>query len=222
MTITVHAPPPPLDSALVARWGRISTTITADLFRGSVLADPRIRPLQPLPPGVRLVGRALTVRCAPPDFGAVLQAVDLAGRGDVVVIAADGDPNTAMIGDILSGVARRKAVAGVVCDGAVRDIGVLRSWSDFPVFSRSTIARGPSSKESGTVNAPVPFAGLNVTPGALVVGDDDGLVFLAPEEAAEFIDEAERRTQAEVDWVKRLEAGDTLCGVFAVPPATFL
>ncbi len=223
MTITVHrATLPPLDPALVARWARISTTITADLFKGSVLADPLIRPLRRLGPGPRLAGRALTVRCEPPDFGAVLQAVDLAGPGDVVVIAADGDARTAMIGDILSGVARRKGVAGVVCDGAVRDIAVLRDWADFPVFSRSTTARGPSSKDHGSVNAPVPFAGLPVAPGSLVVGDDDGLVFLSPAEAAASIDEAERRTQAELDWVVRLQAGETLCGVFDVQGAEFM
>ena len=223
MSITVHrATLPPLDPALVGRWAKISTTITADLFKGNCLADPLIRPLRRLAPQARLAGRAVTVRCEPPDFGAVLQAVDLAARGDVVVIAADGDPNTAMIGDILSGVARRKGVAGVVCDGAVRDVAVLGHWDDFPVFSRSTIARGPSSKERGSVNAPVSFAGLTVAAGALVVGDDDGLVFLSPDEAAGFIVEAERRTQAELDWVSQLQAGGTLCQVFDVLPAEFI
>ena len=195
MTITVHlATLPALDAALVGRWARISSTITADLFEGRVLADPLIRPLRRLAPGPRLVGRALTVHCEPPDFGAVLQAVDLATRGDVLVIAAGGDARTAMIGDILSGSARLKGGAGVVCDGAVRDIAVLRSWPDFPVFSRSTTARGPASKDRGSVNAPVSFAGLTVSPGALVVGDDDGLVVLSPDEAAGSIDEAERRS----------------------------
>ena len=220
MPITIHTLNlAAFDPGLLRRWAAVSTTITADLFTGKVLADPLIRPLRRLAPGPRLVGRALTVRCEPPDFGAVLHAIDRAGPGDVLVIAADGFRGAAMIGDILSGVARRRGVAGVVCDGAVRDIGVLAGWDDFPVFTRSNIARGPSSKERGAVNVPVPIGGVEVMPGALVVGDDDGLVFLAAADASGCIDEAERRTQAEVDWVARLEAGESLCGVFGVPDA---
>ena len=59
-----------------------------------------------------MVGRAVTVRCEPPDVGAVLYAIDLIQPGDVLVIAANGDAETAMIGEILGGQLRRRGGCG--------------------------------------------------------------------------------------------------------------
>ena len=220
MAVTIHAPPAPLDPALVRRWAAVSTTITADLCQGRTLADPAIRPLRPLGTGPRLAGRARTVQVDPPDFGAVLHAVDRAEPGDVLVIAAGGRVDVAILGDILGGVARRRGVAGVVCDGALRDVASLVAWADFPAFARGTTARGPSSKEGGTVDATIRFGGLTVAPGLLVVGDDDGLVVLSRAEAEGLIADAEERTAAELAWVARLAAGETLAAVFGLAAPT--
>lgn len=220
MAVTIHTPPAPLDPALVRRWSAISTTITADLCEGRTLADPAIRPLISLGSGGRLAGRARTVRVDPPDFGAVLHAVDRIEPGDVLLIAAGGRVDVAVLGDILGGVARRRGAVGVVCDGALRDVATLRGWGDFPAFACGTTARGPSSKEGGTVDAPVRFGGLAVASGLLVVGDDDGLVVLSREEAQGLIAAAEERAAAERAWVARLEAGDTLQAVFGLAEPT--
>ena len=91
-----------------------------------------------------LFGRAITARCEPPDFGAVLHAIDLVGKGDVLVIAADGVTTHAMVGDILGGHLRNKGAAGCVCDGAVRDTHTLAGWYDFPVYCKTITPRGPS------------------------------------------------------------------------------
>lgn len=220
MTVTIHAPPARLDPALVRRWAAVSTTITADLCEGRTLADPALRPLRALGAGPRLAGRARTVRVDPPDFGAVLHAVDRAEPGDVIVIAAGGRVDVAVLGDILGGALRRRGAAGVVCDGALRDVATLAGWDDLPAFARGTTARGPSSKDGGTVDGPVDFAGLAVEPGMLVVGDDDGLVVLSRAEAEGAIAAAEERAQAERGWVARLEAGDTLAAVFGLAEPT--
>jgi 4-hydroxy-4-methyl-2-oxoglutarate aldolase len=220
MTVTIHRPAlPALDPDLVRRWRAISTTITADLVEGWTLADPAIRPLRPLGSVSRLVGRTRTVRCEPPDFGAVLHGIERAEPGDVIVIAAGGHCGVAVLGDILGGVAHRKGVAGVACDGAVRDVAELVGWSDFPVFARATTARGPSSRAHGAIDGPVSFGGVAVVPGALVVGDDDGLLFLSPVEAAGFIAAAEQRREAEASWVARLQAGESLREVLGLPEA---
>lgn len=222
MTITIHrAARTALDPALIARWAAVPVTITADLHAGRTLVDPVIRPLRRLSPGPRLVGRAVTARCAPPDFGAVLHAVARAGRGEVVVIDARGDRDTAVIGELLSGAARRNGVAGVLCDGAVRDVGALALWEDFPVFTRWITARGPDSKSGGSVDAAVCVGGVTVAPGDLLVGDDDGVVVLSPAEAVASIDAAEAKVRAECDWETRLQAGDSPLDVFDVPPGVF-
>src|SRR3546814_2050700 len=72
----------------------------------------------------RLFGRAVTAMCEPPYFGAVVQSLDVIRAGDVLVIAANGDCRNAMIGEILGGYLRGRGCAGILCDGAVRDVEV--------------------------------------------------------------------------------------------------
>ena len=124
-----------------------------------------------------------------------------------------------MIGELLSGAARRKGSRGVVVDGAVRDIGTLASWPDFPVFSRGNTARGPSSMERGEVNGPVLLGGVSVAPGDLILGDDDGLVVIPHGEAEARLPAARAMVAAEEAWEARLTAGESTLEVFGVPAA---
>ena len=109
-----------------------------------------------------------------------LHALDLIGAGEVLVIAARAHRDHAMIGDILSGHLRAKGAAGVIVDGAVRDTATLGGWDDFAVFSRHITPRGPTGADQGAVMGPVPFGGITVNAGDLILGDDDGLVCLPP------------------------------------------
>ena len=124
-----------------------------------------------------------------------------------------------MIGDILSGHLRAKGVAGVVCDGAVRDTGTLGSWEDFPVFSRWINPRGPSGAEKGDVNLRVVIGGCRVAPGDLVIGDDDGLVTLSPQNVRAFIADAEAKLALEARWTEALAAGKSVAEVFGLAAA---
>lgn len=220
MTVTLYAAATaPLPPDLRARWQEVPAAVAADVLaaRGAPGGiDPAIRPL--LPPGVqpRLVGRAVTALCAPPDFGAVLHALDRTGPGDVLVIAAGGDAGTAMIGEILGGHLRRRGAAGLVCDGAVRDVAAFADWGDFPVFSRSVTPRGPVGVSEGAVHAPVSFGGVRIAPGDLLIGDDDGLVALTPALAAAVIDAAEAKLALEARWIAELAAGRPAAEVFGL------
>jgi regulator of RNase E activity RraA len=124
-----------------------------------------------------------------------------------------------MIGELLSGAARLKAVAGVVVDGAVRDVAKLASWPDFPVFSRGCTPCGPSSMDRGSVNERVVCGGARVAPGDLGLGDDDGLVIVPREEATARLAAALAMVQAEQAWEARLATGESTLEVFAVPNA---
>ena len=121
----------------------------------------------------KLFGRAVTARCEPPDFGAVLHALDQINHGDVLVIAADGRNDAAMIGEILGGHLRRCGGAGLICDGAIRDIATLSQWPDFSVFARSVNPRVPTEAAKGAVNSPVNIGGRLINPGDLMIGDDE-------------------------------------------------
>jgi len=209
----------PLAPALIAGWAGVPITIAADLFRGRTLVDPALRPVRPFGGARRLAGSAVTTFCERADYGPVHHAIAVAGAGDVILVDAGGRIDVAMIGELLSGAARRKGVAGVAVDGAVRDIGTLAAWSDFPVFCRGNTARGPASMERGMVNDTIMFGGVRVTPRDLVIGDDDGLVVIPRSEAESRLADALAMVKTEAAWETQLAGGRSTLEVFGVPTA---
>ncbi|MEZ5829702.1 MAG: RraA family protein [Dongiaceae bacterium] len=221
MPVTIYSPPAStLTAAEIDCWCSVPVAVAVDLGRDMGQIDPAIRPL--LPPGrqPRLFGRAVTAQCEPPDFGAVLYALDLVRPGDVLMVAANGHAETAMVGEILGGYLRRRGAAGFVCDGAIRDVATLAGWSDLSVFARHITPRGPISVERGAVNLPVIIGGRLVTPGDLVIGDDDGLVALTPEAVRGRIADAQARLVREAEWEASLASGRSVIGTFGLLPAT--
>jgi regulator of RNase E activity RraA len=160
----------------------------------------------------------VTALCEPPDFGAVLQALDLIRPGDVLVIAANGHVETAMIGEILGGHLRRLGGRGIVCDGAVRDVAQLAAWPELPVFTRAITPRGPSSWERGVVNAAVTVGGRLVSPGDLIIGDDDGLAALSPSDIRSYIGGAEAKQARELEWQTGFANGRSAAEIFGLAP----
>ena len=219
MPVTLHRPPASdLTPAEIARWADVPVAVAVDQCPGGSQIDPAIRPLRPAGQQPRLFGQAVTVRCEPPDFGAVLQAMDVIQPGEVLVIDAGGHRDTAMIGDILSGHLRAKRVAGLVCDGAVRDVATLAGWDDFAVFSRWITPRGPTGADRGAINGPVVIGGCTVHPGDLVIGDDDGLIALTPALVRSRIGDAEAKLARETVWIRALAEGRTAAEVFGLAP----
>jgi len=220
MPITIQSHP--VDTLLQAeidRWSQIPVAIAVDVSNASCQIDPAIRPLCPPGRQPRLFGRAVTALCEPPDFGAVLQALDLIQAGDVLVIAANGHGETAMIGEILGGHLRRLGCRGIVCDGAIRDVAQLADWPELSVFTRAITPRGPTSMERGVVNAIVTIGGRLVSPGDLIIGDDDGLVALSPAAIRAYIGDAEAKLAREDAWQRSLADGHAVAAIFGLAPA---
>jgi regulator of RNase E activity RraA len=203
----------------IERWYAIPVAIAVDVSDAACQIDPAIRPLCPPGQQPHLFGRAVTARCEPPDFGAVLYALDLLQLGDVLVIAAGGHTATAMIGEILGNHVRRRGGVGIVCDGAVRDVAQLAAWTDLSVFARAVTPRGPTSMERGEVNIAVTVGGRIVRPGDLVLGDDDGLAALDPAAARALIAAAESKREREATWLASLAQGRSVAETFGLPPA---
>lgn len=219
MPTKIHAPGANrVPDQIVWKWASVPVTILSDVTAGATLVNPGIRPLRPFEPGARMVGRAVTGWCERADLGAPLHAIDLAGKGDVVVLDAGGDVDTAYVGELLCSSARRRKIAGLIVNGAVRDIDTIASWSDFPVFCLGSTARGPLSKERGSVNAPIIFGGVAVNPGDIVLGDNDGLAVVSADDAETLLGPALERVDLEIGWAAELTAGETLANVFAAPP----
>jgi 4-hydroxy-4-methyl-2-oxoglutarate aldolase len=165
MAIRVFRPPEalPIADETLQGWAEIPTTIACDASGGRLLMDPNIRPLRPLG-SARLLGPAVTAWCEPGDIGAAIYAIESAKAGDVIVIDAGASLQTAVVGEHLCGVARHKGLAGLIANGAIRDVAVLAAWPDFPVFALGRTARGPVSFERGTVNDRIVCGGCQSGP----------------------------------------------------------
>jgi len=146
-------------------------------------------------PDVRLAGPAFTV-VAEEDHLPVMTALAEAAPGDVLVVATHGGTR-AVFGELFATEAKRRGLAGIVCDGFCRDLRGLRAIG-LPVFARGTSPRSGTTVSRAPRGQEVVFGGVEVRPGAIVFGDDDGLL-IADEEAiaaalgtAEAIGRAER------------------------------
>jgi len=135
--------------------------------------------LRPFHKGGRILGRAFTVKTVPGDNLMVHAALNLAAPGDVIVVDAGGDTRNAIIGEIMSAVAEKRKLAGIIIDGPIRDVEALGKGK-FPVFARSISHRGPYKEGPGEINVTVSIDGMVVHPGDIIVGDYDGLLAIRP------------------------------------------
>jgi regulator of RNase E activity RraA len=175
---------------------RIALPLLSDnLHRGtgSVGLQPYHKPSK-----LTMVGTAVTVRTRGGDNLSTLRAFDYCRPGDVLVIDAAGDLTNAVIGGIMTAGAAMLGLAGVVVDGAIRDIAEIRE-REFPVYARGVNHRGPYKNGPGEINVPVCIGGMIVQPGDIIVGDQDGLLAFPASEAAALIDKALAQQEKE-EW----------------------
>ncbi|MAR72776.1 MULTISPECIES: S-adenosylmethionine--2-demethylmenaquinone methyltransferase [unclassified Halomonas] len=162
-----------------------------------------IASLEPLHRPVRLVGTALTVRIPHVDGSIIREALTLARPGDVLVIDVSGDHRRACWGEFRAYAALTKGLAGVVTNGAVTDRETLSRLA-LPIFAAGTSPLTTRSLSlEGEINTPVAIDGVTVTPGDLVLGDDDGL-FVVPAHRADEL--AEKALAKQQDETRRREA----------------
>lgn len=153
-------------------WRRIPPAVASDCMnRGQSMAAA----IKPVRAGTKLVGQARTVTAMVGDNGPSHIAIGLLRPGDVLVIDARGYDDAAVWGFNMTRAAMARQAAGVVIDGAVRDVAEIRELG-FPCFARAAIPGGPHKGFGGTVDGPISCAGCPVRPGDLVLGDDDGVV----------------------------------------------
>lgn len=120
-------------------------------------------------------------------------AIDLAQPGDVVVVAAGGGKERSCFGGVTAAHMQTRGIAGVLVDGMVRDLAELRRIA-FPTVTRGTTPLNfdyPAGREDGAVNVPVDIDGVRITPGDVVVGDEDGTVIVPRDRVAAVIAKAQ-------------------------------
>ncbi len=153
-----------------------------------------------------MAGTAVTVKTRGGDNFTMMRAFEFCRPGDVLVIDAGGDVTNAVIGGILSFYAATIGTVGVVLDGAIRDVAEIRE-RDFPVYARGVNHRGPYKDGPGEINVPVSVGGMVVNPGDIVVGDQDGLMAFARDEAELLIEKARAHLETEARTIQAMKEG---------------
>ncbi len=217
MTILRHdAPFERLDQTALAAWAGIPPAIASDCMnRGQVMAA-RIKPLAP---GTRLAGQARTVACMVGDNSAIHAAIRLIGPGDVLVIAAGGHADTALWGGLLTQAALARGAAGVVLDGAARDVAEIRE-AGFPCFAAATVPAGPHKGFGGTIDGVIACAGCTVAPGDIILGDDDGIAVVPLDRADTVLADCHAKLAQEEIALERLRQGTLLADQMEIPEPT--
>ena len=158
-------------------------------------------------PGSRIAGPARTALCAAGDNTMVHALIAHANQGDVLVLTSDEPAPVALIGDLLATQAQVRGVAGILVDGAVRDLDELEQLG-LPIWTRFVRAQGATKGEAGKLDVHVVVGGAEIRPGDLVVLDCDGAVAVPRERIHEVLPLAVEREERERIMRERDAAGE--------------
>lgn len=163
----------------VGQLAAFKTANTALIYQAAGQRGALHSTLKPLRPGFRLLGAAFTAAGFPGDNLTGHAAITLAQPGDILVYSVDGFTQGASFGDMMATLAANRGLGGILIDGAIRDAALLRTW-DLPLFARGISLKSRGEKaQLGPLAAPLTVAGVQISPGDLIVGDDDGVIAIA-------------------------------------------
>lgn len=216
MALTLNeAPGDRLSDVQLEAWRGIPTAVISDDLNRTATMQAAIKPVGP---GMGFVGQALTAQTMVGDNGTLHYALTRAWPGAVLVVDARGHEETAVWGGILVAAAVARKLTAVVIDGAVRDVAELRE-SGLAVYARAVVPNGPHKGFGGSVNTPIQCGGVPVNPGDLVVGDEDGVVVIRPNQFPGLIERCRARIEKEEKFLKQIEAGVSTVELMGLPPA---
>lgn len=194
-----------LTAEMLARFDNVTAATAHEAMGRKGALDSAIKPIRS---GMRVIGPAFTCVCAPGDNLTLHAALKLARPGDVIVCTAAAFTEQGLFGDVMASCAKGKGIAGLVVDGGVRDAAEIYKL-DFPVFSRSISIKGTVKETLGPINQPVVVGGELVSPGDLIIGDDDGVVVVPAAIVAETADACIAREDKEARFREALLQGNT-------------
>ncbi|HEX2066694.1 MAG TPA: 3-hexulose-6-phosphate synthase [Candidatus Thermoplasmatota archaeon] len=196
---------------LAAAFRQCSTSNVSDAMHRKGAMDAGIQARQQ---GARIAGRAVTVFTADGDWAKPVEAIEAAQAGQILVIDARGG-QTALWGELASHSSQLRGLAGVVVDGAIRDVDDIRAMG-FPAWSRHVVPNAGEPKGFGEIGAEVRCGGQAVRSGDWVIADDMGVVVVPQEEAHEVANRSLEVHEREARLREEIRRGRTLASVLSL------
>ena len=202
-----------LPANVLAKWVTIPPAIAGDAMNRQNVMSGRISPLSS---GMKMAGQARCVSTLAGDNAALHAVINYLQPKEVLVIDAGNYPDRAVWGGILNTRAKLKGVNGIVLDGAGRDAAEMREMG-LPVYLSALSPAGPHKGWGGSINDRISCGGVAVSPGDIILGDDDG-VTVVPLNRADIVLEASlKRIDYEREVLTKLNNGSDVSGLFPSP-----
>ncbi|MBM7345210.1 RraA family protein [Pantoea coffeiphila] len=167
----------------------LPAAVVADCMSRLPALSGEIR-LMSAPRNAVMCGLAVTVKARSGDNLMLHKAMDMAGKGDVIVVSNEGDRSQALMGEVMTTWARQRGIEGLVLDGPIRDIEGIGKM-DYHLYAAAITPGGPYKDGPGEINVPIACGNIHVSPGDIILGDHDGVIVIPHGDAAQILEAAQ-------------------------------
>lgn len=163
--------------------------------------------IRPMTTDGRIVGPAVVATCFAGDNLMIHAAIEQVQPGDVLVVAVIGDSSAGMVGDLIASALQKRGVIGLIIDASIRDLVDLKKMN-FPVWSKGVYSKGTTKEKGGWINKSAVVGGVNISPGDLIVADQDGVVVVEKDQLEKTLEKTKQRLENEQSIREKINNGE--------------